>query len=879
MRRFALALAALWPLPLFAGTITLLPQQIGQTPSVIGYNMGHFMPGSNAADWWRYSGVKHVRVFMPKTAIEFSDDMGPFGDYVFNQQQFFERRAAMRLNPEKRDLSPSGTPDHLRAPYVNWPYVENRYNNVTVTGHNRFLTGYTFGELRRQGVEILLQLTASLNAFPIADDEDWGGWWELWQHYYFQAYYLAREFDVFRYSMFNEPDHPAANGITPEQWLRRLRFASDAIQSAVADVNRDHGKSLSPRIYAPTTAGATGNPYLNWGRPAVLERRLRIDGQTYPDWVNFQTYSYQVYSFSAATFANQIAELRASLASLIPGEPPMPLALTEFNVRTGTDFDRSSATLDSPDHYTAIGTIGARLAEAGIDEAYLFKFAQTVTQAPDSRYPVIKLGTHYVNNDTGTSINPYGGITQTGEVWRLFNQAAAGGRPRLATTKTSDLGNFDVLATHDPISDTYYVFTVNRGTSGVTVNFDVSALGLAHENRVIIHEVSNRYRGGVRFISRVNQTVIAPPGAIQPGQSVWLTVIPARPQQIMWPEGNPVRSISATADATVRNGGRSNENDGFSPTLRVRNSATNADEREVAVMRFDLSSMDLSQLELAVLTLHAASTTDGVAAQAHVYGLNSASWSESSVTWSTVPQLKPQVPVGPRIEHNVVAGAGTQSWILGQLVADTAGHQEKHIDVTDYLRRLGSAFPAFMVVQEARWDTDSNCEADQVVIGSGDAQAAGINLISRETSLTTGPRLRIVRRIPPPVSALRSWRQENFGNAENSGDAADEADPDGDGWPNLVEFALGGDPWKPEAGLLGSFDLNEQLFLEYTVAKRALGEVAVVAETAASATGPWSSDGVVDQIVAEDPDALRREARVDATGSSRFLRLRVSREP
>jgi hypothetical protein len=50
-----------------------------------------------------------------------------------------------------------------------------------------------------------------------------------------------------------------------------------------------------------------------------------------------------------------------------------------------------------------------------------------------------------------------------------------------------------------------------------------------------------------------------------------------------------------------------------------------------------------------------------------------------------------------------------------------------------------------------------------------------------------------------PVSATtftaqESWRSSHFGTPSNSGDAADGADPDGDGWSNANEFAAGTDP-------------------------------------------------------------------------------------
>jgi autotransporter-associated beta strand protein len=45
-----------------------------------------------------------------------------------------------------------------------------------------------------------------------------------------------------------------------------------------------------------------------------------------------------------------------------------------------------------------------------------------------------------------------------------------------------------------------------------------------------------------------------------------------------------------------------------------------------------------------------------------------------------------------------------------------------------------------------------------------------------------------------PLTARQAWRLANFGTITNSGNAADSADPDGDGWTNAQEFAAGTGP-------------------------------------------------------------------------------------
>ena len=49
---------------------------------------------------------------------------------------------------------------------------------------------------------------------------------------------------------------------------------------------------------------------------------------------------------------------------------------------------------------------------------------------------------------------------------------------------------------------------------------------------------------------------------------------------------------------------------------------------------------------------------------------------------------------------------------------------------------------------------------------------------------------------------LEAWRLTHFGSADNSGDGADLNDFDGDGFPNLLEYAFGGDPKKPDASAM-----------------------------------------------------------------------------
>lgn len=54
----------------------------------------------------------------------------------------------------------------------------------------------------------------------------------------------------------------------------------------------------------------------------------------------------------------------------------------------------------------------------------------------------------------------------------------------------------------------------------------------------------------------------------------------------------------------------------------------------------------------------------------------------------------------------------------------------------------------------------------------------------------------------PPPSALQAWRYAHFASLEGSGNAADLANPAGDGLPNLLKYAFNLNPHAPDAAVL-----------------------------------------------------------------------------
>ena len=128
----------------------------------------------------------------------------------------------------------------------------------------------------------------------------------------------------------------------------------------------------------------------------------------------------------------------------------------------------------------------------------------------------------------------------------------------------------------------------------------------------------------------------------------------------------------------------------------------------------------------------------------------------------------------------------------------------------------------------------------------------------------------------PVLTPLQTWRQTYFATTEPIGTAADNADPDFDGIPNLIEYATGTIPtgFNPAATVLGQ---NGGGFL--TLAFTSIADPALTYTVLGTSdlTGAWTSVfsatgatlGAAAQVI---PDTTLLSA-----GPRRFLRLQVTR--
>ena len=190
----------------------------------------------------------------------------------------------------------------------------------------------------------------------------------------------------------------------------------------------------------------------------------------------------------------------------------------------------------------------------------------------------------------------------------------------------------------------------------------------------------------------------------------------------------------------VGDGTQKNTTGGAAAQLQARADGT-VNGRRVTLLKFPVSSLTPNALQRVLLSLTASAITQNANVQAHVYGVNNASWTESAATWATfTPTLRQNVAAGNKIANNIVANPFTTTQMLGQMVVTSAADSEKLVDVTEFVRGQTDGFASFMIVQDHRWDTAIPS------LTAGDTQSDGIKIVAKEAGTVSapGPRLRVI---------------------------------------------------------------------------------------------------------------------------------------
>ncbi|MCD8483018.1 MAG: DNRLRE domain-containing protein [Verrucomicrobia bacterium] len=692
---------------------------VGATPEVLGYNIGHTVPTSNTFDWLRYTEVNGFRLWSSPVHIEPTDDTGVWGDGVHDRESFLQRRSALRADP-------------LNHEFINWPMFERNFASV-MDGTNRFSVEETLRFAQENNITPLVMIHRGVGRFPFRDTAssvDWASRWETWQHFYAQVFWMARHFDVERFQVYNEPDHIINIRMSQEEYLERMKISSDAVQAAIADVNKMYGKNLTPRISAPVTVAAVTMFHprpgregpdqraavRGWGELSMEHRRKPFFDDVSDDFTNFQVYAYQQYGPTGPRYGEQYQEMR-QLVKSANNDEPLPVIITEFNVLANYMFRRTEDTMHTPGRASRLGSILINLINEQPDELYVFKFGQTM-HATESY--LAKNGNFWQDNDQ----YPFhtGGSTRGAEVYRLIMRAFQRDRQLLQQPVWQGAVPSDtwVGASHDPATDMFHLFMVTeRATEATAMQLDLSPWGIQTPGVAILEEVSKVRHGSVRTLLRIPEDgklnlELSP-------ETTWHLIVPRN--------AFGFSMVPVAQDAYVQAGRSNNRNFGDERVLKIRGHSSRADQRQAAYLKFDLDDVPRQMPRRVLLRLHTRATAEGEALPAHVYGLIQAPWTEGTITSANAPLLRLHGGNMRHISDNRVDGAGSQAFIQGTV---TAVHtpQDQFIDVTDYVRAVinDTTQANFLITQEVRYSGE--------LIYRG-----GMEIVSREGNPAHAPQL------------------------------------------------------------------------------------------------------------------------------------------
>ena len=404
------------------------PTVAGRTMRYVGYNQGYYTPGSNISSWLEYSGVNAIRLWMPldflvpERAVDCASKPATLAE-------FEQLKGALRRAPRR-----SG---------IDWQVVERQADSLYVST-NTMVYSYALDELRRLGIEVLVQSTAYKRT------PDWATRWLLWQRMYALAYYSALRGGVEMYAMQNEPNHRHAGPIPLEEWVRMMRVASDAVHCAVADASRDGAGSLKGRFVGPVTAGTNTNW---WARVASAEgedyRGEKIDH----DQVDlFSTHSYNL---PATGYAGKVTAIDQILRKNHPAGRTKPIIFTEIGRWMNAYLIDKEETMDDPSLFTEWAGIYTRNMLDGGYGMWAFKFANTASNT----YPSgIKSGHHHIwkgrrfAEDGLRNYAPQATVTASSYDDGYLPKAAVDGRNEVAHSwqATSDSRKWLQLALAEP---------------------------------------------------------------------------------------------------------------------------------------------------------------------------------------------------------------------------------------------------------------------------------------------------------------------------------------------------------------------------------------------------------------------------------------------
>ena len=736
-----------WAPPAARGqTVTLSGSAVGSTPSVLGYNSGHFLPGSNTASWWKHAGVNGSRIFSspsyltPGTSTYFRSQ-STLSLSATTQAQFVTQRDALRA---------SGT----ATTFVRWDRIVPLYATGTTDGNNSIQLKTAEDSMKALGIKPLIVMTRSPASYtwpasPAANSAaDWQDRWLAWQQWYAQAFVHAQYNDVENFQFFNEPDlYASSNGtLTQDQWLEMVRFGANAVESAIADVNRLSGKSLTPHVYGPVTTGpetAAGG----WGDLLLRNRSNQLITGSSSSYRLFDHYDYHNYGSSPTTFGTRVADTIAAINATTGGQAAQfPIVLSEFNTRTSSNYDPTDTvnnpngfTPDSLDMSSRLGQILVNLANNKADELYLFKF---------SNAGGANNGVHW-QSETGTK--NVGGASRSAMAYQLFTEGFTANT--LLKAPTSSDSALSMAAAFDAAEGKRYAYIANESSSvSKSLTLDLSSWNVAVGSTVTVKQVSGLHQGGI------SQTLTVPAN-----RTVTVNADPFGVVLVTAPtvSGLERRPFTASENAYVQESGLTTNYSG-SATLLVRSGSTTA-THQATYLKFAIGSLDptlVADATLSITALDPAATDPTMAGiVCHVYGITNSTWRQATsgtaagITWTTAPNINQASRPATRttISQNYVTGVGTSADIVGQFAA-TGTAKTLSIDVSRWIAEraaAGDTSVSFMITRDVRFDGDFD-NLHSLAITSREGAGA---------STTLAPTLTLSTRTAPITISVASGSQ------------------------------------------------------------------------------------------------------------------------
>lgn len=651
--------------PVPAGPAVILrpePRVVGTSMAYVGFSSVNLVEGENQAAWLRHLGVNGVRTWYTASRHVRKEDLR-LGDSVATVEDFTRRRAAVRADP-------------VRCGVIDWEAIARRAAGRFTEGRdNVYTVDHANLLLRKLGITPICELNGG------GWDEHWQSAWRNWVTLYAWVFHQARTAGVSHYEYANEPETFAFK-LKPEIYVRSIQVYADAVHSAIADVNRLHGMSLTPVFAAPVLAGSGTSELAR-----NMMRTIRTDfqgGRADPPLV--QWFCKHRYSTRPHSYVAEIDEMKAMMRAESPDREALPIIYSEFNHSTGRNWARPETTFtgDTPEVFRNQASVWGLASRAGARAFYQFKFANELRKANSVCKTLVR--DHDPDTPVGSD-RDIGDSTKNAEVTRLFAEGFAQARPLLDPGCRSADINVIPLCSRDPATGRIHLWLPQPNSrADYPLTLDLHGLAIPAGALLQIKEVS-----AARFGETVQRLAVTdqPLALIQPRDSVWLIGIEPQPSRL--------EILAPEADGEVRQGAEAERCFGSAAVMDVRKGSDG--NNRITFIRFRLPA-DIATVRRVLLRVHG--RAEGPAGEAFdhlVYGTPVADWDEQTLNARQAPAVCRTVSAMARVDLDA-RPVGHLSFM------PDAPERTAWLDVTDYVAGHPGAAVTFVLIKEKKYPDD-----------------------------------------------------------------------------------------------------------------------------------------------------------------------------